>query len=262
MHVDHCPSALARPLREPLFLLGVVLLLLTPLLAMATGLDDRTLYGRSLWDKPLRFALSLGVFALTLSLAVQWLQDRMPVPGWRWLAPLLSATLVFETGWIAVQAARGVDSHFNEGTPFEALMFSLMGVGATLMSLAVLWLGLVAARRAMVSTLPAERLIAFGMALGFVGTGVLLPWTGEALVDVGRSQSVFSAAQALPLLGWRLDGTDPRPAHFVAAHMMQALPLMAIWLTRSHPPRQPAIAVGGLLALAAGAVLLTLGLMP
>jgi len=262
MQIDLRPSALTRSLRDGLFVSGAVLLALTPLLVMAAGLDDRTLYGRSPWDKPLRFALSLGVYALTLSLAAQWLRERMPVPGWRWLAPLLSATLVFETAWIAVQAARGVDSHFNEGTPFEALMFSLMGVGATLLSLAVLWLGLVAARRAMVSPLPAERLIAFGMALGFVGTGVLLPWTGEALVDAGRSQSAFAAAQALPLLGWRLDGTDPRPAHFVAAHMMQALPLMAIWLTRSHSPCQPAMSAGWLLAMAAGVVLLTLGLMP
>jgi hypothetical protein len=67
--------------------------------------------------------------------------------------------LVFEMSWILVQAARGVDSHFNERTAFEALMFSLMGIGAALLNLAVLWLGLVASWLAGQSVVPRDRLI-------------------------------------------------------------------------------------------------------
>lgn len=249
-------------LRTPLFLSGALLLAIAPLLAAAAGLDERLLFDRSPWEKPLRFALSLGVYAVSMALAAQWLLTRGRVPLWRWLAPVVLAALVFEMSWILIQAARGVDSHFNDRTAFEDLMFGLMGVGAGLLSLGALWLGLVASRLALAAVETQDRLIALGIALGFIGTGLLLPWTGEALVDAGRSQSAFEASLVVPLLGWRLDGADPRPAHFVAAHLMQGLPLVAAALARVNQSRRNAAAVGVLLLLCATCVLLTLWLMP
>lgn len=245
-----------------MFLSGAVLLALVPLLAAAAGLDERTLFGRSPWDKPLRFALSLGVYATTMAIVAHWLLARTRILGWRWLPPVLIGFMVFEMTWIAVQAARGVDSHFNERTPFEAVMFSLMGIGAAVLSLGVLWLGLAASRLVLAATAPGTRVIALGVGLGFVGTGLLLPWTGEALVDAGRSQSAVEAVAVMPVLGWRLDGSDPRPAHFVAAHLMQALPLLALWLARPSGKGRQSGAEGLLVGLAAGGVLTTLWLMP
>jgi hypothetical protein len=63
------------------------------------------------------------------------------VLGWRWLSAAVTAALAFEMTWIMVQAARGVDSHFNNRTAFEDLMFSLMGVGAAILCLGAIWLG-------------------------------------------------------------------------------------------------------------------------
>ena len=240
-------SAPAWAVRDPMLLSGVVLLALSPLLLIVSGLDQRLLFERSPWDKPLRFALSLGIYAITMAIAAQWLLQREQLSqrrwllGWRWLAPLLTATLTFEMTWMAIQAARGLDSHFNEATPFEELMFSLMGVGAALLSLGTLWLGVVASWLAFGAARINDRLIALGIALGFIGTGLLLPWTGEALVEAGRSQSAIQASTVIPLLGWRLDGSDPRPAHFVAAHIMQILPLAAVLMTRYGPSSRPGI---------------------
>jgi len=262
MKLDVSAAAAAWPQRDHLFRSGVVLLALVPLLAALAGLDDRSVFGQSPWSKPVRFALSLGFYGITMALAARWLLARTRVPGWRLLSPVLLGTLVFEITWITVQAARGVDSHFNERTAFEGLMFSLMGLGASIMSLAVVWLALVAGRLALAASASRDRLISLGIALGFAGSGLLLPWTGEALVDAGRSQSAVEAAMTLPLLGWRLDGSDPRPAHFVAAHLMQALPLAAVWLARASRPARQGVPVGVLLALTAGGVVLTMSLMP
>ena len=250
------------PLQDCVFWSGAFMLAIAPLLAAAAGLDERALFGRSPWDKPLRFALSLGVYAVTMALAAQWLLARTRVLGWRWLAPVVLGALAFEMSWILIQAARGVDSHFNERTAFEDLMFGLMGVGAALLSLGALWLGLVASRLVVTSVAASERLVTLGIALGFTGTGLLLPWTGEALVDAGRSQSAIEAKLVVPLLGWRLDGSDPRPAHFVAAHLMQSLPLLGVALARFNQSRRETAAVGVLLLLAATSVLLTAWLMP
>jgi len=254
--------AAAWPRRDPMFLSGAVLLALVPLLVAVAGLDERSLFGRSPWDKPLRFALSLGVYAVTMAMAAQWLLARTRILGWRWLSPVLIGCIAFEMTWIAVQAARGVDSHFNERTAFEAVMFSLMGIGAAVLSLGVLWLGLAASRLALWAAASSTRLIALGVALGFFGTGLLLPWTGEALVNAGRSQSAMEAAAVMPVLGWRLDGSDPRPAHFVAAHLMQALPLLALWLARPDEQGRQAGSEGVLLVLAVSGVVMTLWLMP
>lgn len=256
-------APIARAPRDPLFWSGAILLAITPLLTAAAGLDERTVFaGRSPWDKPVRFALSLGIYALTMAVAARWLLARTHVMGWRWLSPVVLGALIFEMSWILVPAARGVDSHFNERTAFEDLMFGLMGVGAMLLSLGALWLGLAASRLTLTAVGAGDRLVALGIALGFIGTGLLLPWTGEALVDAGRSQSAFEAEFVLPLLGWRLDGSDPRPAHFVAAHLMQILPLAALGLARVHHGRRGAVALGSVLLLAVSSVSLTIALMP
>jgi hypothetical protein len=262
MSIGLSQAPIAWPPRDPLFWSGAILLAIAPLLAGAAMLDERALFGRSPWDKPLRFALSLGVYAVSMAWASQWLLARTRVPGWRWLSPVVLGALLFEMSWILVQAARGVDSHFNERTAFEDLMFGLMGVGAALLSLGALWLGLAASRLALAAVEAKVQLIALGIALGFVGTGLLLPWTGEALVDAGRSQSAFQAELVVPLLGWRLDGSDPRPAHFVAAHLMQGLPLVALALVRVRQIGHRTAPVGVLLGLAVTGVLLTYWLMP
>jgi hypothetical protein len=119
--------------------------------------------------------------------------------------------LVFEVTWIVVQAARGVDSHFDDRTAFGGLM---------------------------------------------------LAWTGEALVDVNRSQTAMDAEVVLPVLGWRLDGSDPRPAHFVAAHLMQLLPLLAVWMAASAGAQRLGRFFGTLVCLTGCTLFLTLWLLP
>lgn len=97
--------------------------------------DERLLYGVNIWDKPLKFELSTGLFLLMAS----WTFSRLPA-GWRhtlagryviWAG--IVATL-FEVGYIAFQASRGQASHFNFSSAFTIAMYSLMGFGAVVLT--------------------------------------------------------------------------------------------------------------------------------
>jgi hypothetical protein len=125
----------ARRGHPGLFLLAVGSLGLAVASAAGLVVDDRVLLGAPLWLKPLKFALSSG------STRSRW-------PGCsRWStagdAPVQHTVgrhgrLGRRTGDHRRQAARGVRSHFNEDTDWDATLFSVMG-----MTVAVIWLATV-----------------------------------------------------------------------------------------------------------------------
>jgi hypothetical protein len=97
----------------------------------ALALDPRVLpSGAPVRWKPLRFASAFAVHAVTLC----WLAratDRPEVDDrwFRWAAFLQIGAMFFELVLIALQALRGVPSHFNVATPFDGAVFSLVGIG-------------------------------------------------------------------------------------------------------------------------------------
>src|SRR5688572_17863895 len=121
-------------------LTAVGLLMAAALAASAVGLwlDPRLITGAPAWLKPAKFAASIAIYTLTLAWVFTFLPEwrRMrAVVGWT-----TASVLVMELIVIDVQAWRGTTSHFNIGTPADAMLFTLMGVGIlvqTLTSIAV-----------------------------------------------------------------------------------------------------------------------------
>ena len=109
----------------PLTTIGLLMLGLAPLSLAMMALDPRLILGAPAWLKPLKFAVSISVFCLTLAWVFQFL------PGWRWLRAAVgwisAVVFVVEVGIIDLQAWRGTTSHFNVGTPLDASLFSIMG---------------------------------------------------------------------------------------------------------------------------------------
>jgi len=216
-------TAVAELLRRErrLALFGFAMLVLLLPLALAWGVDARTLRGANVWIKPMKFALSLGLFALTTA----WLVGHL-LPAARrlraldWIVWVLIGSASFELGYIVLQAAHGQASHYNVGDALHGLMYSLMGLGALLLTAtqpALAWLLL---RHADPVRAPAYRLaVLIGLVLTFVlGAGV-----GGLLSGMQPPE-----ASALPVIGWSLAGGDLRPAHFLGIHAQQALPLLGL----------------------------------
>jgi hypothetical protein len=135
LHQHAQRAAQARQRFPGLWLGGWAALALTlPLLALGWT-DARLIDGVSVWAKPWKFHLSVGVHLLTLAWLATYLSDT-PARA-RALGRLTAVALacaVFELAYITWRAAQGEPSHFNIGTPFAGAMYALMGLGAVLLT--------------------------------------------------------------------------------------------------------------------------------
>ena len=204
-----------------LALFGFALLALLLPLALAWGIDERTLRGANVWLKPMKFALSLGLFALTTA----WFVGHL-LPAARRLRAVdaivwvLIGSASFELAYIALQAGLGQGSHYNVGDPLHAVMYSLMGLGAMTLTATQPALAWVLYRHADPARAPAYRL---AVLIGLVLTFVLGASVGGLLSGLQPPETA-----ALPVIGWSMAGGDLRPAHFLGIHAQQALPLVGL----------------------------------
>jgi hypothetical protein len=84
------------------------------------------------WRKPIVFGLSFGITLVTFSWFLGFLRPARWA-GWV-VVGILSAGSLGEVFLVSMQTWRGVPSHFNESTPFNATVFSLMGLLVTILA--------------------------------------------------------------------------------------------------------------------------------
>jgi len=222
--------------RQPLLWGAAVFLFLLILPTVAALLlDTRTVNGVNVWVKPLKFEVSLALYLGTLAWFWGYLAPEAGSSrGLRFFAVASVALIIFEIAYIGGQSARGVASHFNESTPIEGLLFTLMGVAALVFTTLPAALGLAVARRPRPELAPAFRLsvvlglllttglgIAAGLAISVNGGH----WVGAAPTDAG----------GLPIFGWTRAGGDLRVAHFFGLHALQILPVAGWLIARRRP---------------------------
>jgi hypothetical protein len=142
---------------------------------------------------------------------------------------------------IAGQALRGTISHFNSATPFDGILYGIMGISI----LIVFLLNLIAAVLLLLQRLPDPVLawsLRLGLLLSMVGMAVAFLMTQPTAIQMetlraggtltivgGHSVGVVDGGPGLPFLGWSTIGGDLRIAHFVGLHALQVLPLFG-WL--------------------------------
>jgi hypothetical protein len=161
-----------------------------------------------------------------------------------------------ELAYISLQAARGRHSHFNTSTPAEAVAAALMGVGALIVVSPAVVIGL-ALTVSPPTAWPAADTV--GTVSGLIGGAVLTVLTAS---QMGAARSHFAngnpgSGRMMPITGWSLDGADLRPSHFLATHMMQAVPIASV-IAAQTLPASAALVVSALAALAWTAMTLSL----
>lgn len=221
-----------RHTSPPLFWVGLAMLAMSVLTLALMVLDARQFQGVSVWSKPWKFQVSTGSYLLTLALFMVWLpRSALQTRTARYVVWVAVVSGIFEVAYICMQGALGQGSHFNLSSRFHTWMYSLMGVGAVLLTSAALALGVLIARTQNYRLAPALKLAVvlgliatFLLGTGFGGYLSAQPsghWVGGALTDAG----------GLPVFNWSRNAGDLRVAHFFGIHAMHFIPAFGALLT-------------------------------
>ena len=229
------------PWHRPLLVLAVAMLILAGVSIVGMLVDSRTLLGQPIWAKPLKFSLSIAIYAVTLSWLIALTRGRLRRVAW-WAGVVSTLALVVEMVVIVGAVVAGTTSHFNVSTPLATALWSAMAASIIVVWLATLVVAFVLFRaplgdRARSIAIRAGAIFALvGMALAFLMTSP----TAEQLADFrgiagAHSVGVADGGPGIPVLGWSTVAGDLRIPHFVGMHALQALILSVIvleWMAR------------------------------
>jgi hypothetical protein len=242
-------TLLARLWRTDPWLTGAaaVMAALVPPLLLGLLIDPRIVTGAPVWLKPLKFAVSIAAYTLTLA----WVFTHLPAWGRtrRIVGRATAAALLVEMVLIAGQAARGTTSHFNTATPVDAVVFGVMGLVIVLQTL-VTTAVLVAVWRERFADRALGWALRFGVALtlagAFVGPLMTRPTADQIaearatrLMPISGAHTVGApdGGAGLPVTGWSRSHGDLRVPHFVGLHAWQVLPMFALVALRGRSDR-------------------------
>lgn len=224
----------------PLTVIGWASLGLAVIALAGLWLDPRLITGAPAWLKPLKFSISSAIYAFTLNWILGTLRGhRRLVQGIGWT---VAAMFTLELVLITFQVVRGVRSHFNVASPFEAVIYSTMGTG-----IVVAWAATVIAAVLVMRQPFTDRALGWSLRLGLLVTlyGALVAFfmtspTPEQAAGLAanaaptligaHSVGVADGGPGLPLVGWSTTGGDLRVPHFFGLHAMQVVPAVALVL--------------------------------
>lgn len=243
--VPFAPLAELIERQRPLALYGLALLMLALVGAALQTVDTRVLdSGVNVWVKPVKFLVSVGVFALTAAWFFGYIRpERRGALIPRMVVVMLIGAGSLELLWIGWQGANGLESHFNHDTAFFDIMYSLMGLFAVILIGSTLPLAWEIARRPAAGTRPD---FVAALVIGLVLT-VLLGGGLGGYMSAQPGHDVGATGGHVPLFGWNRSGGDLRVAHFLGIHAEQAIPLLAASVAGwRSPARWTALGLGTL----------------
>ena len=195
---------------------------------IAMLVDDRRLLGESVWLKPIKFAVSIIIYCVTIALLfnVYPYTDKLK----KWLSRIIGWVLILEVPLVMMQAGRGVRSHFNTETALDSMIFAWMGILILINTLVLFLMMFTAFFKKLDTNIVMERAIQFGW-LGMIVSIV----AGQMMLgNMGHSVGVPDGGAGMPVTHWSTEGGDWRAVHFLGMHGIQVLPLLAFFLGKQN----------------------------
>lgn len=242
-------QSLSRPAairwHRPLLALTAAMVVLGCVSVVGLLVDQRELVGAPVWAKPLKFAISIIIYSVTWAWLIGQL-TRFRRTAW-WAGTVSAAVLAVELVAVTVDTVIGHRSHFNVSTPFDSMVWSIMGA-----SIMVLWVSTFLVSALLFVNRLGDRArtlaVRFGALVAIVGLGLGFLMTSPTAAQEADFQGIAGAhtvgaedgGPGLFLLGWSTTDGDLRIPHFVGMHALQAIPL-ALLLVEFAARRVPAL---------------------
>jgi hypothetical protein len=237
---------------KSLFWLAVICVVVAVALIPLWILDSTELLGVSVWEKPIKFYISVSIFSFTYS----WLSSFL-TRGGRWVrltGLVIAVSLAVENVLILAMASIGETSHFNVSTPTAIAIWSIMATFISIVLFSTIFISLM-----IFFQKQQEFNLKLALALGSINTAVgmglayLMTWpTATQLANYqgiagAHAVGVSDGGPGLPFLGWSTVAGDLRVGHFFGLHSIQvAAILLAISLLLPLAFRVPLLIVGNL----------------
>ncbi|MCU1439023.1 MAG: hypothetical protein JWP85_20 [Rhodoglobus sp.] len=218
---------------RPLLGLAAVMGVLAIACLVGVFADPRQLLGVNIWEKPLKFAISTAVYAITWAWLIGQL-GRFRRIAW-WAGTASAVLLAIELAIIVGAAAFGVTSHFNVSTALSTALWAIMAFSISALWIATFVASVLLFRNPLGD--PARTLaIRWGALIALVGMGLAFLMTAPTTGQLDDYQGIVGAhavgvadgGPGLPLLGWSTVAGDLRIPHFVGMHALQLIPLALI----------------------------------
>ena len=213
--------------RDPLlFFTGCFMLLLLVVATLMSIGDTRLIAGINPWIKPMKFMSSITIFLWTIA---WFMPDTDPKPRARAIVRwTIASAMVIEIVTIVMQAWRGTTSHFNVRTPFDGVVFGIMGT-AILFNTAAIALFWWIIRR---DTPPSRAGYIWGIRMGVLMLLVASLQGAVIIMNNAHTVGAEDGGPGLPFVNWSTQYGDLRVAHFFGMHALQALPLLGFFLDK------------------------------
>lgn len=189
-------------------------------------LDDRILLGLNVWIKPLKFYISTGIYTLTVGFFITlypYSNRKKHI-----IRNVVSLSLLLEMIIVTLQAARGIQSHYNRSNALDGILFGIMGILIAINVLIMILFAIDTIRLKLRTTKAIQWSILMGWLIIIFGS-----WVGGQMIgQMAHNVGVQDGGEGLPLLNWSTIAGDLRVAHFFGLHGLQIIPLFAYLLYR------------------------------
>ena len=209
-----------------LFWLGTAHFGLALLLLAYFPFNDTLVLGINSVTKPLKFALSIGVFSWTMSVILHYMDNARQVTIYSWAAVVCFG---FEQLAITSQALRGQMSHFNKTDVYGTVLYSLMGVFILTITLWTAFMTVVFIRQ---KTVELPLAVALSIKIGLIYCVIFSLLGGYISSLQGHTVGAADGGEGIVFLNWSRFFGDLRVAHFFGIHSLQILPLFALFIEK------------------------------
>lgn len=227
---------------ETLFYFGQICLGAGIVFLVLSKISPLKIYGVSAWYKPFKFAVSLGVYSWTMAWYCHYLPNFNLIL-FNWTVVVLWS---FELIYIAFQASKGQLSHYNLSTPVYTILYGLMAIAATVVTLYTAYVGFLFFNDDFL-LIPTYYL--WAIRLGII-LFVIFSFEGFAMGSrLNHSVGALNDNSNLWIIAWSKTVGDLRVAHFIGMHALQVLPIVSFYFLKDTKLTIGLALVYGLLAL-------------